>query len=220
MGTGTWGMRDKFKFYQKNLEVWIKRLIFAPDIDIVELKRYLLCHAQQETKVPQESTTLWYAASIVRTSLTPRRTTGSLSRRFLHSERLSQKTCKQKSAPATSMHIASCRTMRDTRYRDKRSCHQSMWSAQHLWFPTSDIREKKKCYSRGYAIARCQAKTTLKSYWHELRDHQEYSKKIAMKTGTHTQVPPWLPWLPNMTLDYHLPIIERTENEPKHNLIN
>ena len=34
-----------------------------------------------------------------------------------------------------------------------------------------------------------QAKTTLKSYWHELRDHQEYSKKIAMKTGTHTQVP-------------------------------
>ncbi len=43
--------------------------------------------------------------------------------------------------------------------------------------------------SRGYAIARCQAKTTLKSYWHELRDHQEYSKKIAMKTGTHTQVP-------------------------------
>jgi len=24
--------------------------------------------------------------------------------------------------------------------------------------------------------------------WHELRDHQEYSKKIAMKTGTHTQV--------------------------------
>ena len=49
--------------------------------------------------------------------------------------------------------------------------------------------EKKKCYSRGYAIARCQAKTTLKSYWHELRDHQEYCKKIAMKTGTHTQVP-------------------------------
>ena len=45
------------------------------------------------------------------------------------------------------------------------------------------------CYSRGYAIARCQTKTTLKSYWHELRDHQEYSKKIAMKTGTHTQVP-------------------------------
>jgi len=38
-------------------------------------------------------------------------------------------------------------------------------------------------------IARCQAKTTLKSYWHELRDHQEYIKKIAMKTGTHTQVP-------------------------------
>ena len=38
-------------------------------------------------------------------------------------------------------------------------------------------------------IARCQAKTTLKSYWHELRDHQEYCKKIAMKTGTHTQVP-------------------------------
>jgi hypothetical protein len=31
--------------------------------------------------------------------------------------------------------------------------------------------------------------TTFKSYWHELRDHQEYSKKIAMKTGTHTQVP-------------------------------
>ena len=24
----------------------------------------------------------------------------------------------------------------------------------------------------------------------------------------------------NMTPDYHLPIIERTENEPKHNLIN
>ena len=23
----------------------------------------------------------------------------------------------------------------------------------------------------------------------ELRDHQEYCKKIAMKTGTHTQVP-------------------------------
>ena len=41
----------------------------------------------------------------------------------------------------------------------------------------------------GDAIARCQAKTTLKSYWHELRDHQEYRKKIAMKTGTHTQVP-------------------------------
>ncbi len=38
-------------------------------------------------------------------------------------------------------------------------------------------------YSRGYAIARCQAKTTRQSYWHELRDHQEYSKKIAMKTG-------------------------------------
>ena len=36
---------------------------------------------------------------------------------------------------------------------------------------------------------RCQAKTTLKSYWHELRDHQEYRKKIAMKTGAHTQVP-------------------------------
>jgi len=36
----------------------IKRLIFAPDIDIVELKHYLLCHAQQETRVPQESTTL------------------------------------------------------------------------------------------------------------------------------------------------------------------
>ena len=52
-----------------------------------------------------------------------------------------------------------------------------------------DIRKKKKCYSRGYAIARCQAKTTLKSYWHELRDHQKYSKKMAMKTGTHTQVP-------------------------------
>ena len=48
---------------------------------------------------------------------------------------------------------------------------------------------QNKCYSRGYAIARCQAKTTLKSYWHELRDHQEYCKKIAMKTGTHTQVP-------------------------------
>ena len=128
MGTGTWVMRDKFKSYQKNLEVWIKRRIFAPDIDIVELKRYLLCHAQQETKVPQGR------------------------------------------------------------------CHQRMWSAQHLWFPTSDIRKKKKCYSRGYAIARCQAKTTLKSYWHELRDHQEYSKIIAMKTGTHTQVlkSPWL----------------------------
>ena len=42
---------------------------------------------------------------------------------------------------------------------------------------------------RGYAIARCQAKTTRQSYWHELRDHQEYCKKIAMKTGTHTQVP-------------------------------
>ena len=64
-----------------------------------------------------------------------------------------------------------------------------LWSAQHRRFPTSDIREKKKCYSRGYAIARCQAKTTLQSYGHELRDHQEYSKKIAMKTGTHTQVP-------------------------------
>ena len=48
---------------------------------------------------------------------------------------------------------------------------------------------QKKCYSRGYAIARCQAKTTLKSYWHELRDHQEYSKKIAMKTGTWVWVP-------------------------------
>ena len=34
------------------------------------------------------------------------------------------------------------------------------------------------------------AKTTRQSYWHELRDHQEYSKKIAMKTGTQTQVPP------------------------------
>jgi len=44
-------------------------------------------------------------------------------------------------------------------------------------------------FSFSYAIARCQAKTTLKSYWHELRDHQEYCKKIAMKTGTHTQVP-------------------------------
>ena len=65
-----------------------------------------------------------------------------------------------------------------------------LWSAQHRRFPTSDIREKKKCYSRGYAIARCQAKTTLQSYGHELRDHQKYSKKIAMKTGTHTQVPP------------------------------
>ena len=73
---------------------------------------------------------------------------------------------------------------RDARYRDKRSSHQGMWSAQHRRFPTSDIREKKKCYSRGYAIARCQAKTTLKSYWHELRDHQEYKKKMAMKTGT------------------------------------
>ena len=81
------------------------------------------------------------------------------------------------------------RKTRDTRYRDKRSSHQGMWSAQHRRFPTSDIREKKKCYSRGYAIARCQAKTTLKSYWHELRDHQEYRKKMAMKTGTHTQVP-------------------------------
>ena len=81
-----------------------------------------------------------------------------------------------------------CKT-RDTRYRDKRSCHQGMWSAQHLWFPASDIRKKKKCYSRGNAFARCQAKTTLKSYWHELRDNQKYSKKIAMKTGTHTQVP-------------------------------
>ena len=34
----------------------MKKLIFAPDIDNVELKRYLLCHAQQETKAPQEST--------------------------------------------------------------------------------------------------------------------------------------------------------------------
>ena len=49
--------------------------------------------------------------------------------------------------------------------------------ARHNW---SSVR---------YAFARCQAKTTLKSYWHELRDHQEYSKKIDMKTGTHTQVP-------------------------------
>ena len=31
--------------------------------------------------------------------------------------------------------------------------------------------------------------TTPQSYWHELRDNQEYRKKIAMKTGTHTQVP-------------------------------
>ena len=38
MGTGTWGMRNNFRFYQKNLEEWIKKLIFAPDIDIVELK--------------------------------------------------------------------------------------------------------------------------------------------------------------------------------------
>jgi hypothetical protein len=30
-------------------------LIFIPDIDIVELKPYLLCHAQHESKVPQES---------------------------------------------------------------------------------------------------------------------------------------------------------------------
>ena len=44
-------------------------------------------------------------------------------------------------------------------------------------------------HARGSAFARCQAKTTLKSYGHELRDHQKYSKKIAMKTGTHTQVP-------------------------------
>ena len=39
------------------------------------------------------------------------------------------------------------------------------------------------------AGARCQAKTTRQSYWHELRDHQKYSKKKGMKTGTHTQVP-------------------------------
>jgi len=43
---------------QPVLSQLIKRLIFAPDIDIVELKHYLLCHAQQETRVPQESTTL------------------------------------------------------------------------------------------------------------------------------------------------------------------
>jgi len=54
---------------------------------------------------------------------------------------------------------------------------------------TCHIYEKKKCYSRGYAFARCQAKTTLQSYGNELRDHQKYSKKNAMKTGTHTQVP-------------------------------
>ena len=99
-----------------------------------------------------------------------------------------------------------CYKTRDTRYRDKRRCHQSMWSAQHRRFPTSDIRKKKKCYSRGYAIARCQAKTTLKSYWHELRDHQEYRKKIAMKTGTHTQVP-----VPMTTL---VPIGVACANEP------
>ena len=56
-------------------------------------------------------------------------------------------------------------------------------------FQLLTLERRKKCYSRGYAFARCQAKTTLQSYWNELRDHQEYSKKIDMKTGTHTQVP-------------------------------
>ena len=50
-------------------------------------------------------------------------------------------------------------------------------------------RCQETAYRARDPIARCQAKTTLKSYWHELRDHQEYCKKIAMKTGTHTQVP-------------------------------
>ena len=48
-----------------------------------------------------------------------------------------------------------------------------------MTFMTNDLHDTRF----GYAIARCQAKTTLKSYWHELRDHQEYSKKIAMKMG-------------------------------------
>ena len=39
----------------------------------------------------------------------------------------------------------------------------------------------------------------IKSYWHELRDHQEYSKKIAMKTGTHTQVPVPMTMIPYST---------------------
>ena len=54
-----------------------------------------------------------------------------------------------------------------------------------MTFMTNDLHDTRLVI----AIARCQAKTTLKSYWHELRDHQEYSKKIAMKTDTHTQVP-------------------------------
>ena len=56
-----------------------------------------------------------------------------------------------------------------------------MWEppGSHICFyMPSPYGEREKCYSRGYAIARCQAKTTLKSYWHELRDHQEYCKKL------------------------------------------
>ena len=56
--------------------------------------------------------------------------------------------------------------------------------------PDIEIREAviNACGLRSIsdAIARCQAKTTLQSYGHELRDHQEYSKKIDMKTGTRT----------------------------------
>ena len=63
-----------------------------------------------------------------------------------------------------------------------------MGTGTWVWVPVPMTRTKE-CYSRGYAFARCQAKTTLQSYGHELRDNQEYSKKIAMKTGTHTQVP-------------------------------
>ena len=33
---------------------------------------------------------------------------------------------------------------------------------------SSDIRKKKKHYSRVDAFSRCQAKTTLQGYWHEL----------------------------------------------------
>jgi len=41
--------------------------------------------------------------------------------------------------------------------------------------------QKKECFQPAFR--------TEPNYWHELRDHQEYSKKIAMKTGTYTQVP-------------------------------
>ena len=53
-------------------------------------------------------------------------------------------------------------------------------------------QELLKCLTfnpKSLVIKTVSVPTTPQSYWHELRDHQEYRKKIAMKTGTHTQVP-------------------------------